>query len=152
MELASMLAGEAFTDQPRSVCPALAAILRPYNDVLPDEHRQVLYKYAARVIGTRGGSALTRQRAQSAFAFFCEKLEPGQRLPLTTRLQLRLPGAHLTALSRAAARYARGLDVASHAEALALVDRLIALRDERPGAAFDDTCPYAAEADLSASS
>jgi hypothetical protein len=32
MELASMLAGEPFTDRPASVCPVIAAFLRTYND------------------------------------------------------------------------------------------------------------------------
>ena len=33
MELASMLAGEPFTDQPESVCPVIASFLRAYNDL-----------------------------------------------------------------------------------------------------------------------
>ena len=34
MELASMLAGERFTDSPRSVCPVVAAFMRTYNDAI----------------------------------------------------------------------------------------------------------------------
>ena len=37
MELASMLAGERFSDQPRTVCPVIAGFLRAYNDILDDE-------------------------------------------------------------------------------------------------------------------
>jgi hypothetical protein len=43
MELASMLAGEPFSDQPKSVCPVVAAFLRGYNDAVDDETRQDLY-------------------------------------------------------------------------------------------------------------
>ena len=43
MELASMLAGERFSDRPRSVCPVIAAFLRSYNDQVDDRRRQDLY-------------------------------------------------------------------------------------------------------------
>lgn len=52
MELASLLANERFTDHPRSVCPTLAAFLRAYNDVLPDDLRPDLYGVAGTVVGT----------------------------------------------------------------------------------------------------
>ena len=52
MELASMLAGESFTDHPQSVSAPIASFLRRYNDVLDDRRRQDLYPYAARVVGT----------------------------------------------------------------------------------------------------
>ncbi len=47
MELASMLAGETFTDHPESVCPVIGSLLRAYNDRLDDDRRQDLYRYAA---------------------------------------------------------------------------------------------------------
>jgi len=53
MELASMLAGERFTDHPRSVDPVLAAFLREYNDRTDDRRRQDLYALASTVVGTR---------------------------------------------------------------------------------------------------
>ena len=34
IELASMLAGERFSDHPQSVCPVIAGFLRAYNDLL----------------------------------------------------------------------------------------------------------------------
>jgi hypothetical protein len=55
VELASMLAGERFCDHPRSVCPVIAAFLRPYNDRLPDGDRSELLPYAAAVVGSRVG-------------------------------------------------------------------------------------------------
>jgi hypothetical protein len=62
MELASMLAGEEFTDRPASVCPVVAAFLRAYNDAVDDRRRQELYAYAGAAVGTRGAAALSRRR------------------------------------------------------------------------------------------
>src|SRR5947209_10781009 len=39
MELASMLAGEPFTDHPQTVCPVIGSFLRAYNDSIDDERR-----------------------------------------------------------------------------------------------------------------
>ncbi|MDQ2894470.1 MAG: hypothetical protein M3Y09_02295, partial [Actinomycetota bacterium] len=55
MELASMLAGEPFTDHPRSVCPAIGSFMRAYNDAIDDHRRQDLCAYAATVAGSRSG-------------------------------------------------------------------------------------------------
>src|SRR5437764_4983871 len=54
MELASMLAGEPFSDHPESVCPVISTFLRSYNDAVDDRRRQDLYAYAARAVGSRG--------------------------------------------------------------------------------------------------
>jgi hypothetical protein len=62
MELASMLAGEEFSDHPRSVCPIIAAFLRAYNDAVEEEPRQDLYRYAAEVVGSRSGADVIRAR------------------------------------------------------------------------------------------
>jgi hypothetical protein len=62
MELASMLAGERFTDHPRSVCRVIAAFLRTYNDSIDDRRRQDLYRCAAQVVGTRASRATERAR------------------------------------------------------------------------------------------
>jgi hypothetical protein len=63
MELASMLAGERFTDHPRSVCPVIAGFLRSYNDLLPDSQRDELYAYASLVVGTKASASVRRRRA-----------------------------------------------------------------------------------------
>jgi hypothetical protein len=52
MELASMLAGEAFGDHPRTACEVIGAFLRSYNDAVDDDRRQDLYPAAAAVVGT----------------------------------------------------------------------------------------------------
>lgn len=54
MELASVLAGERFSDHPSCVCPIVGALLRGLNDHLPDDLRQrMLARWAAEAVGTR---------------------------------------------------------------------------------------------------
>lgn len=53
MELVSMLAGEDFTDRPRTACPVIGAFLRPYNDLVGDGPRQELLACASLVVGSR---------------------------------------------------------------------------------------------------
>jgi hypothetical protein len=76
MELASILADEPFGDHPESVCPVIAGFLRSYNDhggvrpapdgprIVGQGPRQDLYRYAARVVGTRAEAATERERAR----------------------------------------------------------------------------------------
>ena len=64
MELASMLAGEPFSDHPISVCPVIGSFLRAYNDSIDDEHRQDLYPYAAKVVGSRASEEVRERRTQ----------------------------------------------------------------------------------------
>jgi hypothetical protein len=64
MELASMLAGEPFTDHPASVCPVIGSFLRSYNDLVDDGRRQDLYAYASRVVGSRADSTVQSARAE----------------------------------------------------------------------------------------
>jgi hypothetical protein len=52
MELASMLAGEPFSDHPESACPVIASFLRAYNDSIDADRRQDVYAYASRVVGS----------------------------------------------------------------------------------------------------
>ncbi|HEY6696004.1 MAG TPA: hypothetical protein VI006_24340 [Solirubrobacteraceae bacterium] len=64
MELASMLAGEPFSDRPRCVDPVIAGFLRTYNDGIDDRRRQDLYTLAAEVVGTRTVSSVQAERAR----------------------------------------------------------------------------------------
>lgn len=64
MELASMLAGETFSDHPKSVCPVISSFLRTYNDAVDDDRREALYACAAQVIGTRGSREVARARSE----------------------------------------------------------------------------------------
>jgi hypothetical protein len=62
MELASMLAGDRFSDQPRSVCPVIAAFLRAYNDWIDADRRQDLHRFASAAVGTRASSEVEDAR------------------------------------------------------------------------------------------
>jgi hypothetical protein len=123
MELASMLAGEPFSDHPRSACPVIGAFLRAYNDGLPDDRRQDLYAYAAKVVGTACSRKVRRARARMCLEWFAEQ-SPGGRRP--SRVSLLLAGWSLGSVGRAAARAARASSE-SHASVLELIDRLIEL-------------------------
>jgi hypothetical protein len=72
MELASMLAGEPFTDHPESVCPVIGSFLRAYNDMVDDRRRQDLYAYAAKVVGSTRCAAVERERADLLAAWAME--------------------------------------------------------------------------------
>jgi hypothetical protein len=95
MELASMLAGETFTDRPRSVSPAIAGFLRSYNDLIDDDRRQDLFACAAEVVGTAGDPELEAARAARLQAWG-QELRAGRwwrrLLPERLRAQRR-PGA-----------------------------------------------------------
>src|SRR4051794_41163630 len=69
MELASMLAGERFSDRPTSVCPIVGALLRAHNDALDELQRGDLYRYAAEAVGTRGEFELQLTRAAAAISW-----------------------------------------------------------------------------------
>src|SRR5438874_10885336 len=75
MELASMLAGERFSDHPVSVDPVVAAILRAYNDALEDFRRPDLYRHAAESVGTRGSYGLSQRRAELAIEWARARFE-----------------------------------------------------------------------------
>jgi hypothetical protein len=121
MELASMLAGEPFSDHPGSACPVIGAFLRAYNDGLPDDRRQDLYEYAAKVVDTASTRRVRRARARMCLEWFAEQT-PGRRRP--SRISLLLAGWSLGSVGRAAARAARS-SAESHQSALELIDRLI---------------------------
>jgi hypothetical protein len=136
MELASMLAGEAFTDHPACVCPAIGSFLRAYNDSLGDERRQDLYEYASRVVGTHGSSALERVRAERLIAWAsARRPRPWARL-LPERWRAGAPGRRpsIDAAGTHAVHSIRRHTDESHVAALALVDELLAMKvDAGPG-------------------
>jgi hypothetical protein len=136
MELASMLAGERFTDRPRTVCPVIAAFLRTYNDGLDDERRQDLYRYASEAVGTVAARDVERERAERCAAW-ARELAPASRFVLrrwALRTRLRMAGQFAAHVAT------RSLDDGRHRRALAFVDELIAIgrapspAEERPEA------------------
>ena len=69
MELASLLAGEPFSDRPASACPVIGGVLRAYNDAVDDERRQRLYGMAASVVETAPGDAELLARVEHVVAW-----------------------------------------------------------------------------------
>jgi hypothetical protein len=138
MELASILAGEPFSDRPRAVSGAVTRMLQGYNDALDDERRQSLKPFAAASIGTAGGRAAERERRRLVRAWLSEGV--GGR-PLR-RVRCLLGSIDLRHTGTAVARRVRARDdSALHARMLALLDSLIAVtgvgaRRER----FDAVC------------
>src|SRR3954466_1035336 len=131
MELASMLAGEPFSDRPQAVCPVIGAYLRSYNDVVDDERRQDLYRYASEAIGSAGAAALRRRRAGRCPAEIARLHDQRSRVRrwLSGRPELSLPGSSIE-LERVGMHLARALQRSGpegHARALALADELIAM-------------------------
>lgn len=131
MELASMLAGESFSDHPGSVCPAIAGFLRSYNDSVDDRRRQDLYPYAAKVVGSRSTPMVERERARRLLQWssqmqrargwsrfmFHNRLGPAV---LQSQFDPETAGAH-------AAKSIRKHNESSHVAVMALVDELLAI-------------------------
>jgi hypothetical protein len=132
MELASMLAGERFTDRPDCVSPSLAAVLRGYNDGLDDARRQTLKAFAAASVGTRAGRAAERRRRAHLAAILGPGAGGGAWAAVRRRVIAASPYA--TAVRRGRAVAMDG-DDALHAETLALLDELVAIG--RPALASD---------------
>jgi hypothetical protein len=128
MELASMLAGERFSDHPKAVCPVIGAFLRVYNDALDDRRRQDLYACAARVVGSRASNAVTVARAQRLAAW--SGMRPPREWPrwlgpasgIGTR-------QYIDALAKHAVKSIRPHSDESHASVMMAIDELLAIGD-----------------------
>lgn len=133
MELASMLAGEPFSDRPRSVCPVIGAFLRIYNDRLDDERRQDLYAYAAKIVGTSATADVVMARTRACDEF--SRAISGRRTNMLRRLYpgRRTVSSTPSAAGVGAARAITRITDEMHVKALAHVDRLITLgqREDR---------------------
>lgn len=131
MELASMLAGEPFSDRPLSVCPVIGGFLRAYNDTIDTKRRQDLYRCAASVVGTRA-SAEVQARREEALLRFAEDVRGPSRWPLLRRR--RTPDARLgTDRFGDFAVRAMPKPIADdeHQRVLQIIDELIAMGGER---------------------
>jgi hypothetical protein len=144
MELASMLAGEPFSDHPAAVCPVIGSFLRAYNDSIDDRRRQHLYAYAARVVGSRSPLRVQRDRAErlADWAFEMQRRQWTSRYLPLARLRMaslrRQPSAH--AVGTYAVRAIPKHTDETHREALVLLDELLSMGTSRPAMA-----PEAAE-------
>ena len=138
MELASMLAGEPFTDHPASVCPVIGSFLRSYNDSIDDRRRQELYEYASTAVGSRSCRRVQEERAER-LAQWADQMQRTRRAwylrsPLRAMGRLRKPPADAVG-TYAVHAIPRHTDE-THASVLALIDELLSIggRDERVSA------------------
>jgi hypothetical protein len=133
-ELASMLAGEPFTDQPMSVCPVLASFLRTYNDAVDAERRRDLFRYAAAIVGTASSAEVTQARSERALEWGLARrsLRSGARTWFERSFAPPPPRASRPDLTGAFAGAHAGADRGrfAHAQALMLVDELLLFGDE----------------------
>jgi hypothetical protein len=137
MELASMLAGERFSDHPVSVCPVLGALLRAYNDDVDERRRHDLYRYAAESVGTRGSFKLQQRRAQAALQWaqaIYERRGWLRRRPVPPRPD---DGPDEIAFYVVRALGRRHTD-GSHKSVLALIDELIEMGLQERSLAVDE--------------
>ncbi|MBV9197139.1 MAG: hypothetical protein JO168_23640 [Solirubrobacterales bacterium] len=137
MELASMLAGEQFSDHPASVCPVIGSFLRAYNDSVDDSRRQDLYAFASKVVGTRTSSEAQRARAERLLNWAVEmRQRRWTRYFLPPRL--RTVGLHrqppMDAVGTHAVHAIPRHTEETHAEALALIDELLTIGVPEPSA------------------
>lgn len=140
MELASMLAGEPFTDRPRSVSRPIGAFLRGYNDLLDDRRRQDLYAYASRAVGTAASASIENARAARLLAWGDELWEVRSGRSLLDRLRAHRARRERPTEAEPAGAYAvHALGKVSdemHQTVLALIDELIGIgtrrRPDRP--------------------
>ena len=136
MELASMLAGESFSDHPRSVSRPIASFLRGYNDLLDDSRRADLYRYAAQTVGTAGPGPVEDARVARLLAWGDDLWRRRASRSVLERMRLRRAVKERSIDPEPAGTYAvhaigKVTDKA-HAAALALIDELIVLGSPAP--------------------
>jgi hypothetical protein len=127
MELASMLAGERFTDHPESVCPAIGSFMRAYNDSIDDVRRQDLYAYASRAVGSRSRGAVENARIERLLAW-ADEAQPRRLRRLFGGRLGSLAGQRRTPAEAAGAHAVHAIrrhTNQTHAAVLALLDELL---------------------------
>jgi hypothetical protein len=128
VELASMLAGESFSDHPRCVSPVIAAFLRGYNDGIGDFRRQDLFPVAAEIVGSTAPAEIEAARLERCR----EWVRPLYRWRWTWRCATWLRSFVWVedAGQRAALAARRDPAGGSHAAALAFVGELLRAGDD----------------------
>jgi hypothetical protein len=138
MELASMLAGESFSDHPRSVSRPIASFLRGYNDLLDDRRRADLYRFAALTVDSASSRSIEDARVARLLAWADERWERRASRSLLERLRFRRAVEERSSDPEPAGTYAvhaiGKVRDDSHAAALTLVEELIAMGTQAPDA------------------
>jgi hypothetical protein len=139
MELASMLAGERFTDHPLSVCPVIGSFLRAYNDLIDDFRRQDLYAYASKIVGSRSSKDVQRQRAERLAEWSREMTGRGPGRFVRLRRLSRMGKAQTERVGLIAVRSIHHSSNKTHGAALGLIDELLRIdaHDELRSSAAD---------------
>jgi hypothetical protein len=130
MELASMLAGEPFSDHPASVCPVIGCFLRAYNDYIDEDRRQDLYAYASKIVGSRAPVDVQWARADRLRSWAADKLQHRWNrclLPRPLRRIGRLHNSTIETIGNHAIRAIPKRDDRNHAEVLGLIDELLVI-------------------------
>jgi hypothetical protein len=124
MELASMLAGESFSDRPATASRVIAAFLRTYNDGIDDRRRQDLYPLAASIVGTAAGRGVELERMSRCleFARSCGAGAPSGRGAIG------VASAEASGSWAALAALRDGPSNETHERTLAFVGELVALK------------------------
>jgi hypothetical protein len=140
MELASMLAGEPFTDHPASVCPVIGSFMRAYNDSVEDRRRQDLYAYASMVVGSRTSADIQRTRADFLTAW-SEQFRRGRwtrrLVPERLRSLTRHRNPSLESVGTHAVHAITRHSDATHTAVLEAIDQLLSIgAGRRPAPAF----------------
>ena len=133
VELASLIAGEKFTDRPKCVCPVIGSFLRSWNDGVGYADRQRLEPYASLVVGTGGYRRISRIRRDICLSYAGANLDRGPLGRVAVRLRMRARIAWAVGifpaiwLKEGAGAYAARVGFArgGSGEAFALLDRLL---------------------------
>jgi hypothetical protein len=131
-----MLADEEFSDEPLSVCPVIAAFLRKHNDAIDDERRQDLIAYAAKVVGSRSPGPVEDERAArlSEWDSMVRQRQSTQaNLPWARRALNWMLNVMFEPIPSNAFYGLTVHNDETHAEVLALVDELLAIKPSRGG-------------------
>jgi hypothetical protein len=140
MELASMLAGESFTDHPASVCPVIGSFMRAYNDSIDDQRRQDLYAYASMVVGSRTSADVQRTRAEFLTAWaqqFRRNRWTRYLVPERMRNLARHRHPSLESVGTHAVHTITKHTAATHGAVLEAIDQLLSIgAEQRPAPAF----------------
>jgi hypothetical protein len=130
VELASMLAGDRFSDSPRTACAAVAAFVRGYNDAIDDARRQDLLAIAALLVGSSSTQDATHARMWRLLAY-ARDLRPRRLGLLGPRLSYEDDLVKCESAGRHVAKVARRHPQV-HAEALGLIEALLATAQHVP--------------------
>ena len=139
MELASLLEGGPFTDEPESVSPLVGTFLREYNDRLDPSHRGDLVALAEASLDSKGTEADESRRAELCRAWV-RRWHPRLERRWWELFPQPLRVRHIDVTDRVAALVAGQLaallvrrgDEEAHASALQLAHELIEGRTDPP--------------------